>query len=326
MIIDANKFLPVEEIRILSLIDNYFDGLLPPAPAVFRRRGLAAAPPGTVKPLQPPLTAEHGLSFYIEVTVNGEKHSLLMDFGGSPDGAARNIGPLKVKLSSVEAMVLSHGHFDHFLGMEALVGLIPGEKLPLPLYLGREAFARRFAVMPNGAVSDLGALSREKVEILGLEVREVGAPTAVLPGVLLTGEIPRVTPFEQGAPNLEIERDGQREKDLFPGELSLVFLVEGRGLVVVSACAHAGIVNTVRLARELTGEERVLAVLGGFHLTGAPDEKINKTVEALKEINPGLIAPMHCTGFAALKKISDLMPGSFTLNCAGTEYRFNAKA
>lgn len=323
MIIDAGNFMPVEELRILSLIDNYFDALLPPEPSVFRRRGLAAAPPAAVKPLQPPLTAEHGLSFYIEVTVKGEKHSLLLDFGGSPDGAARNVPPLKLDLSAVEALVLSHGHFDHFLGMEELVRLIPGEILPLPLYLGREAFARRFLMMPNGAVLDLGALSKEKVAALGLEVREVGAPTAILPGVLLTGEIPRVAPFEQGAPNLEVERDGRREKDLFPGEISLVFLVEEKGLVVVSSCAHAGIVNTVRLARELTGEEKVLAILGGFHLTGAPDEKINRTVEALKEINPGMIVPMHCAGFAALKKISDLMPGSFSLYSAGTEYRFS---
>lgn len=324
MIVNREDFKPVEELRILALIDNYFDGLLPSDGRVFRRRGLTG-PAGPVKPLPPALTAEHGLSLYIEVKVSGAGHSLLLDFGGSPDGVARNIPPLQVDLSKVEAMVLSHGHFDHFGGMENLVrGFIPVEKLPLPLYVGKEAFAGRYLANPNGMTVDLGSLSKEKVSGLGLEVKEVHAPTAILPGVLLTGEVPRVIPFEQGSPLMEIERSGHREKDHFPGELSLVFNLAGRGLVVVSACAHAGIVNTLRWARQATGVEKVHAVLGGFHLSGAPDEKINKTVEALQEFNPDFIVPMHCTGFAATKRISEKMAPSFALYSVGTEYRLSS--
>lgn len=324
MIANGEIFVPVEEVRILSLIDNYFDGLLPSTPVVCRRRGLTG-PSLPVKPLWPPLMAEHGLSLFIEVRVKGEKHCLLMDFGGSPDGAARNVDPLQLNLGAVEATVLSHGHFDHYSGIETILRLVPGQKLPLPLYVGKEAFARRYLAIPNGVSMDLGALSKDKVKSLGLEVREISAPTAILPGVLLTGEIPRVTPFEQGSPLLEIERAGQRDKDLFPGELSLVFLLAGRGLVVVSGCAHAGIVNTVRHARELTGEEKVYAILGGFHLSGAPDEKIDKTVAALKEFKPELLVPMHCTGFTATKIMSDRMAGSFALNSTGTEYRLSSQ-
>ena len=325
MIVNRENFKPVEEVRVLSLIDNYFDGLLPSGGRVFRRRGLTG-PAGPVKPMPPPLTAEHGLSLYIEVKENGTVHSLLLDFGGSPDGVVRNIPPLRLDLSKLEAMVLSHGHFDHFSGMENLVrSFIPPEKLPLPLYVGREAFARRYLANPNGVTVDLGALSREKVTTLGLEVREISKPTAILPGVLLTGEVPRVIPYEQGSPLMEIEREGAREKDQFPGELSLIFHLAGRGLVVVSACAHAGIVNTVRWAGELTGVERVHAVLGGFHLSGAPEEKVNKTVEALQEFNPDLIVPMHCTGFAATKLLSERMAPSFALYAVGTEYRLDSK-
>lgn len=324
MIVNQENFKPVEELRVLALIDNYFDGLLPSDSRVFRRRGLTG-PAGPIKPLPPELTAEHGLSLYIEVKENGAVHSLLLDFGGSPDGVIRNIPPLQLDLSKVEAMVLSHGHFDHFRGMENLVrNFIPAEKLPLPLYVGKEAFARRYLANPNGITVDLGSLSKEKVAGLGLEIKEISAPTAILPGVLLTGEVPRATPFEQDSPLMEIERNGGREKDHFPGELSLVFNLAGRGLVVVSACAHAGIVNTVRWAREATGEEKVHAVLGGFHLSGAPDEKINKTVEALQEFKPDFIVPMHCTGFAATKLIAEKMASSFALYSVGTEYRLNA--
>lgn len=324
MIVNRENFKPVEEVRVLALIDNYFDGLLPSGGRVFRRRGLTG-PDGPVKPLPPALTAEHGLSLYIEVKESGTVHSLLLDFGGSPDGVVRNIPPLQLDLSKVEAMVLSHGHFDHFGGMENLVrSFIPAGKLPLPLYVGKEAFARRYLANPNGITVDLDALSKEKVAALGLEVREINSPTAILPGVLLTGEVPRVTPFEQGSPLMEIERGGVREKDYFPGELSLVFNLAGRGLVVVSACAHAGIVNTVRWAKESTGVEKVHAVLGGFHLSGAPEEKINKTVEALQQFNPDFIVPMHCTGFTATKVISERMAPSFALYSVGTEYRLSS--
>ncbi|MCL6634607.1 MAG: MBL fold metallo-hydrolase [Peptococcaceae bacterium] len=325
MMVNRENFKPVEEIRILSLIDNYFDGLLPSGRRVFRRRGLGGPPGPVVRPLPPPLTAEHGLSLYIEVRTGGEIHSLLLDFGGSPDGVVRNVAPLQLDLSRVEALVLSHGHFDHFGGMESLVrSFIPAERMPLPLYAGREAFARRFLANPNGVVVDLGALQEEKVAALGLQVKEVEAPTAILPGVLLTGEVPRVTPFEQGSPLMEVERNGNREKDLFPGELSLVFHLDGRGLVVVSACAHAGIVNTVRRAVEITGVEKVHAVLGGFHLSGAPEEKIGRTVAALQEFGADLVVPMHCTGFPATKLIAEQMAASFVLYSVGTEYRLRA--
>lgn len=324
MIVNRKNFKPVEELRILTLIDNYFDGLLPSDNRVLRRRGLTA-PAGPSKPLPPPLTAEHGLSLYIEVKEGGNVHSLLLDFGGSPDGVIRNITPLRLDLSEVEAMVLSHGHFDHFGGIENLVRtFIPAEKQPLPLYVGKEAFARRYLANPDGVTVDLGFLSKEKVSDLGLEIKEIDAPTAILPGVLLTGKVPRVTPFEQGSPLLEIERDGVRDKDNFPGELGLVFNLAGRGLVVVSACAHAGIVNNIRWAREVTGEEKVYAVLGGFHLSGAPEEKLKRTVEVLQAFNPDLIVPMHCTGFAATRLISERMAPSFALYSVGTEYRLSA--
>ncbi len=311
----------VHELRIMVLMDNYYDGLLP-STTYAHRRGLSSEGTG-IAPLPPPLRAEHGLSYYVEVARGRERHALLCDFGASPDGVARNLEALSLDLSGAEALVLSHGHFDHYLGLGQVVSRhLPATRRPLPLYLGKEAFARRFMVPPKGRTVDLGRLSPEEVANLGLEVRQVDRPAEILPGVLVTGEIPRETPFEQGAPVLQIERDGQLVADRFPGELSLVFHVENRGLVVLSSCAHAGIVNTVRWARQLTGTGGVLAIIGGFHLSGAPAEKVARTVEALREFGPEVIVPMHCTGFQATTAIAEGFPGAFTLNSVGTEYRF----
>ncbi|MBC7105969.1 MAG: MBL fold metallo-hydrolase, partial [Firmicutes bacterium] len=290
------RLTPCTRVAILALMDNFFDGLLPSTPVARRRRGLAA--PGPVAPLPPPLTAEHGLSFLVEVATGGRTHTVLFDFGGSEDGVLRNLAPLKVDLGKVEALVLSHGHFDHFTGLE---GLAKGLPRGLTLYAGPEAFHRRFLARPDGALVDLGRLDPEGVRGLGLEIREVREPREILPGVLVTGPIPRVTPFERGAPALLVERDGERHTDDFPGELGLVFNLAGKGLVVLTACAHAGVVNTVKWAAEVTGEEKVYAVLGGFHLSGAPGEVVRSTVESLKALGPRYVVPMHCTGFSAVR-------------------------
>lgn len=111
---------------------------------------------------------------------------------------------------------------------------------------------------------------------------------------------------------------------MFPGEQSLVFNVKGKGLVVVSSCAHAGIINTVRQAKKISGVEKLHAVIGGFHLTGAPPEKIQKTVADMKAINPDYIVPMHCTGWPAITTFQREMPQQFVLNMAGTRYIFTS--
>ena len=112
------------------------------------------------------------------------------------------------------------------------------------------------------------------------------------------------------------------EPDLFQGEQALVFNLKEKGLVVVSSCAHAGIINTIRHAQKITGVEHVHAVLGGFHLTGAEPALIEQTVADMKSIHPDYIAPMHCTGFEAITAFAREMPEEFILNTAGTRYVF----
>jgi 7,8-dihydropterin-6-yl-methyl-4-(beta-D-ribofuranosyl)aminobenzene 5'-phosphate synthase len=200
----------------------------------------------------------------------------------------------------------------------------------IPLYVGEEAFSRRYVNLPAvydpvSGLNDLGQLNREELDSLGMvKIIEIKDPTPIVPGAYLTGSIERVTEYEKGSPILLIKRGDKMEPDLFMGEQSLVFNVKGKGLVVVSSCSHAGIVNTVKHAQKITGIEKVHAVIGGFHLIGAPMPKIQKTIADIKAINPDYIVPMHCSGWECITSFQREMPNQFVLNMAGTRYVLTA--
>lgn len=308
--------LEVDKLEIITVIDNYFEGLLPSTEEVHRRGFL-----NVTDERSPSLLAEHGLSFLVKATCDGQTHSVIFDFGCSPNAACSNAQAMNADLSAVEALVLSHGHFDHFGGLAPLATLLPATAHnPLPLYLGREGFSRRHWMMPDGRLVFMGVLPQEQVRLLPLEPREVVTPLEIVPGILAGGEIPRRVPFEEGLPPGRVERDEETVRDTFPGEISLYFCLRGKGLVVLTGCAHAGIINTVNHAIECTGERKVYAILGGFHLTGAPPETIEATVRALTAFEPEIIVPMHCTGFMAMRDISLALPKAFVLNSSGTTY------
>jgi 7,8-dihydropterin-6-yl-methyl-4-(beta-D-ribofuranosyl)aminobenzene 5'-phosphate synthase len=257
----------------------------------------------------------------------------MFDYGVEGEGIVKNMKLLEIDLGSLAAFALSHGHYDHW---GSLIYLLKGQgaqiKKGTPLYVGEEAFARRFAMPPAKAdrpgdaakdAEDLGQLARDEIERLGIvKIVEITSPTEVVPGALLTGNIERVTAYEKGFARLLIKRGYALEPDSFQGEQALVFNVKEKGLVVVSSCAHAGIINTIRHAQKITGVERVHAVLGGFHLTGAEPALIEQTVADMKKIHPDYIVPMHCTGFEAITAFAREMPEEFILNTAGTRYVF----
>ena len=195
-----------------------------------------------------------------------------------------------------------------------------------PLYVGEETFARRFAIRPSDKEpQDIGTLDRDEVEKLGVvEIIEVREPREIIPGGYLTGRVPRVTEYEMGNPNLLVKRGEHLEQDLFEGELAMVFAVKDRGLVILSGCAHIGIVNIVKQALNMTGISKIHAIIGGFHLVNAQSSLVDRYIEDIRGFAPDYIVPTHCTGFETVTRFAREMPEQFILNTAGTTYTFAA--
>ncbi|MCG6910831.1 MAG: MBL fold metallo-hydrolase [Deltaproteobacteria bacterium] len=316
----AHTLQEIDRVEILTLQDNYIDIVASDNSAVIQR-GMALKD-GEVKSS---ILAEHGFSALVTVTRGETSKSMLFDFGFSEDGAARNAEALDADLSRVEISALSHGHLDHVGGIEKLVGMT-GKK-PLDLVLHPWSFVNpRFLKITEEFKVYFPPFTRERAEKAGANVIESEGPLTLLDDrVMFLGKIERVTDFEKGAANLCCRHDGQEMSDPFHDDTGLAFNVKGKGLVVLSGCAHAGIVNTVRHAQKVTGIEDVFAVMGGFHLSGADFESvIVPTTDNLKSLDPDYIVPTHCTGRDAAIYIEKEMAGQFILNMAGTKLTFAA--
>jgi 7,8-dihydropterin-6-yl-methyl-4-(beta-D-ribofuranosyl)aminobenzene 5'-phosphate synthase len=312
----ARGVTEVDKLTVWVLTDNYYDRNRLDVKNTKRYRSLSGKS----------IHAEHGLSFYIETLVNGKASTCMYDFGLDPVGVMNNIALLGIEVGKTNTFGLSHGHFDHFTGAISILkqnqSRIAGGT---PFYVGEEAFARRFGLRPGAKEpTDLGQLKKEDLEALGLKVIEVKTPVEIVPGAYFTGNIERVTAYEKVGKTFLIKRGENLEQDTFPGEQALFFKVKGKGLVVLSGCAHAGIVNTVRQAQKIAGMDKIHAIMGGFHLINAKPEIIQSTVTDIKAMKPDMIVPAHCTGFEATVAFSREMPSEFVLNTAGTRYDFTA--
>ena len=311
---ETGRIAEVDKLTIWVVTDNYYDALRPDTKIAKRYR---AAPGKSIH-------AEHGLAFYVETIVNGKVSTCMFDYGLDSTGVMNNLALLGLDLAKVNAFALSHGHFDHWMGA---VSILKHNQLRIArgtsFYVGEEAFARRYALLPGRTEpDDLGELRRDEIEALGVKVVEVKSPAQIIPGAYLTGNIARVTAHEKVPANMLIKRTEKLEPDDFIGEQALVFNVKGRGLVVLSGCAHAGIVNTVKHAQTIAGIDKVHAVIGGFHLINAKPEIIHNTVADIKAMKPDHIVPIHCTGFEAIVGFSKEMPDELTMNTAGSKYTF----
>jgi len=272
-----------------------------------------------------PFIAMDGLACHIEPVINGRSHPFLFDFGPAFLGVSRNMDALKIDFEKLEAFGLSHGHSDHWGGLVELLKSRK-EKIPkgIPFYVGEETFAERFTRRPDG-ISKIPQLKKEDIEGLGfVKVVEIKDPTSIASGAYLTGRIEQVTDYEKGLPVALIKRGDTLEHDNFIGEQAVVLNLKGKGLVVLSGCAHVGIVNTVKHAQRITGVGKVHAIMGGFHLKGAKEELIYRTVVDIKAMAPDYIMPMHCTGFEAIAAFAKEMPDQFILNTVGTKYIFTS--
>jgi 7,8-dihydropterin-6-yl-methyl-4-(beta-D-ribofuranosyl)aminobenzene 5'-phosphate synthase len=304
-----------DRIVITVITDNYSDAIRPDYKIAKRHAGATSQ-------LESLLHAEHGLAYHVETSVEGRAHSLLFDFASDPQGVKKNMDLLKVDVRKIEAMALSHDHLDH---QAAFIELLKTrrDEIPkgTPFYVGQQFFVGTYSRRPDGQITSLLALKREDIEKLGLvKIVETKAPTQIVQGAYLTGEVERVTEYEKIPPVFVAKRGDQWVQEEFPGEQAIIMNAKGKGLVVLSGCAHRGIVNTVKHAQKITGIQKVHAVIGGFHLTGAKPELIDKTIGDIKAVKPDYIVPMHCTGFEAIGAFAREMPDQFILNTAGTRY------
>jgi 7,8-dihydropterin-6-yl-methyl-4-(beta-D-ribofuranosyl)aminobenzene 5'-phosphate synthase len=320
---------PVDRVEVLTVIDNVVDVLLR-STDVAKRMGAGGPQEERMPRVEAPLlesgqavdapVAEHGLSFLVSVTVGDNPRTILFDTGSTVDGLVHNMHALGVDPKEIETIVMSHGHFDHITGLNGLARQL--QPLP-PLLVHPDFWLKRRVVLPGREPYEIPRTTKEKVQAAGFQVMERREPSSLLDGgLLVTGEIERTTEFEQGLPIHQAFRDGEWQPDpLIHDDQALVVNVRGKGLVVITGCGHAGVINTVRYARKLTGVDEVYAVIGGFHLAPpTPEPGIWSTVEALAEFGPQVVGPAHCTGWRATHALAAAFPDAFIQGSVGTRY------
>jgi 7,8-dihydropterin-6-yl-methyl-4-(beta-D-ribofuranosyl)aminobenzene 5'-phosphate synthase len=303
----------VDRVEILSVMDNSIDVLMGSTSVAKRLQRKSDAHFG------PQLRAEHGVSMLVTTFSGDKKDSFLFDTGVTIDGVLHNMDVLEVKGNELHAVVLSHGHTDHTRG---LIGFIKRYGRPkVPIVLHPDAYLKRKNVHGDGHESEHIPPSKKDLEAEDVQIVEERGPTMLIGGnALVTGQIPRTTPFEKGSPNQVALIDGKWQPDPWiHDDQAIVINVKDKGLVVLTGCGHAGVVNTLKCAREMTGVNQIYGVIGGFHLTGPIFEPIiGPTVQALREFNPSVIVPQHCTGWRATHLIAREFPQAFTPNSVGT--------
>src|SRR5512134_2560353 len=287
------------------------------------------------------LLGEFGLAMHLESRRGNETRNILLDFGFTSEALNNNLGMLGIAPETVDALILSHGHYDHFGGLVGFLQKNRGKlRADLPLYLGgEECFCTREWTI--GKPQDFGTLDRKALADARVKVVFAETPAVLAGHAFTTGRIP-VASFEKVlAPSRmsvgikdgigcfadklsESKRTASVVPDDFEHELATCFNVKGRGLVVLACCGHRGVVNSVKRAMEVSGVKKVHAVAGGFHLAPHKEEYVRETVMALKELNPDAVIPMHCTGEAFIALAQKEMPDKFIRSYNGSRYVFGA--
>lgn len=324
--VDPVGLEPVDEVAVTTLVDNVYDALLPDdgwATRVSFGADYAEAPQFDEGRTAVGLRAEHGFSALVTVRRGATTTSLLFDTGLSPDAMVVNADRLGVDLLEIQAVILSHGHFDHAGGLAGLTARWGRRSLPMVVH--PMAWTRRRLAVPGAEAFDLPTLSRRALEAEGFALVERRQPSLLVDDcVLITGEVDRTTEFERGMPTAHQAWTGdewRHDPDIVDDQ-ALVVHVRGRGLVVLTGCGHAGAVNIVRHAQRLTGVSAVAALVGGLHLGGPAFEPvIAPTVEALTAMAPSLVVAGHCTGWRAQHALAAALPDAWTAGSSGSSYR-----
>ena len=293
------------------------------------------SPPGRT------LVSEFGLAMHVETRRGTQTRSALVDFGFTPEALINNTELLGIDPSVLDALVLSHGHYDHFGGLVGFLQKYKSRLKPkLPLYVGGEdCFCSRQWTGPP-VRGDFGVLDRQALKEANLSVTYAEGASLVADHGFTTGQI-GLRSFEkllsptamkigvEGGVGCYAERLPENERtqtvvpDQFRHELAIGFNLKGKGLVVLTSCSHRGVVNAVRQAQAASGIEKVHALIGGFHLAPYQDDYVQQTVAALKEINIDYVIPLHCTGEPFYDKARAEMPGKVLRSYTGTRFVFS---
>jgi 7,8-dihydropterin-6-yl-methyl-4-(beta-D-ribofuranosyl)aminobenzene 5'-phosphate synthase len=318
----------LERVTITSVTENYVDMLLADGPNVTRAGLRHHFDPQHACPV-----GENGIALLVEVEWDRYRYSALFDTGMTGPVLTHNADALGVDLGSVDHVVISHGHPDHYGGLE---GFLAAREAPVPISIHGDAFLPRYLRLASGQVAPFynQDLTLARIDALGGRPLLHRGPVTIGPGMIATGEIPRNVAFEAppsriDTPNALIQlRDGYEAPDTVPDDQALVLEVGHDGIIVLVGCSHAGVINSVRYAMEITGRDRVLGVFGGFHLgfPGIPEVKTEQTIEALREIDVEVLCPMHCTGMRAMMEMQRAFPDRFLMNCTGTRVHFDGLA
>ena len=318
----------VDALEVLVLVDNLTDSLSS-NPSSVQPEWSVLLTGGKLRVLAGSniCCAHHGLSVLITASVGGRKRTLLFDAGPAAATFERNCDILGVDFASIEAVVLSHGHWDHAGGLLAAVQSIARARGDgsFECYLHPGMFRQRATRRPDGQlyvnelVPDPG-----QIEKAGAKVVNTREPQSVADGTFyVSGEIPRVTSYEAGVPNhLSRSADGTSwESDpLIMDERFVSVNVGGKGQFVFSACSHAGLINVLTHARSVFPSVPLYGAMGGLHLSGINERVIPQTVADLKKFGLKLLAPGHCTGWRALSQMAREFGDELVPSAVGKKY------
>ncbi len=330
----------VDSLKISVLIDSSYDTPRPPASKWVK---VTRTLMNSRTDFRQALHNQWGLSLGLESRIGSDTRYLLLDFGYTSAALLNNMELVGVDGNKIQGFIMSHGHYDHFGG---LLGFLEKHRVNLPedltLYAGGEDnfCLRKQATGTPGHFSDWGVLDRNDLQKYRVKVVTCEQPTVVMGHAFTTGNIRR-TSFEQMFPNTQVEyfkrnnvgcdlpeenakAQGKPTADTHIHEHGTCFNVRDRGLVVMSSCGHTGIVNTTRQAMEVSGVNKVHAVLGGFHLFPAGEEYLRNTVAEMRKLNPDVIIPMHCSGPQLTVILRDLLGDRLVTSTTGTVFQFGA--
>jgi 7,8-dihydropterin-6-yl-methyl-4-(beta-D-ribofuranosyl)aminobenzene 5'-phosphate synthase len=246
--------------------------------------------------------AQHGLSIFLELNSGSERMKLLMDTGAASEVMLHNADALYLDLCHLDLICLSHGHYDHTGGLMGVLQHVNGRVCVLA---HPDIFAPK--LKERSTLQFIGPpFTRTQAGAAGAIMLDCRRPLDVAPGVMTTGEVPRLETFEK-VEGFWTVNDGKYCEDCIPYDQALAINLPGKGLAVITGCAHAGIINTIRHAQKITGVEELHAVIGGFHLMGADEKRIDATAKALQKLDPAIVRPGHCTGQKAVCRLQEAL-------------------